>query len=653
VNLNPDQCYQALLTRDARFDGRFFVAVKTTHIYCRPICRVKTPLRKNCQFLSHAAAAEAAGYRPCKRCRPELAPGNSPMEVSSQLARSTAYQIGQDFLAEHSLAELAEKLGVTDRQMRRVFHDEFGVSPVEFWQTQRLLLAKQLLTDSSMPVTSVALASGFRSLRRFNALLKQRYRMTPTELRKNQQRPVSENFSEFSFRLSYRPPFDWDRLLGFLSLRAIPHVETVHDGSYFHTVHVERKDRKFTGSIEVRNEAAQNMLSVRLSDALLPVCAVVLERVKRLFDLHADPTAIDKALGSLAAKRPGLRLPGSFDGFEMAVRAILGQQISVAGARTLAGRLALRFGAPLRTSLPSLTHLFPSSQRIATTTVNEIAKLGIIGQRAKTLIALAKAVARGELLLEPGRRIETTLGQLRKIPGIGEWTAQYIAMRALSWPDAFPHTDLGIRKALAENNPARILALAEKMAPLAGLRDSSPLDQPDRKTKMTYSYKTTKSPVGYLKLVATDKGLAAVLWENENPTRVPLSPLIDNKTHPVLLETERQLQEYFAGKRTSFSIKLDPVGTEFQNKVWRALSEIPFGETRSYGQIAKRIGNANAMRAVGAANGKNPISIIVPCHRVIGASGKLTGFAGGLKIKAQLLALETNTGLIPSPAFKH
>jgi AraC family transcriptional regulator of adaptative response / DNA-3-methyladenine glycosylase II len=465
VNLTPDQCYQAVLTRDARFDGRFFVAVKTTRIYCRPICRVKTPMRKNCRFFSHAAAAEVAGFRPCKRCRPELAPGNSPMEVSGLLARSTAYHIGQDFLSDHSLAELADKLGITDRQMRRVFHDEFGVSPVEFWQTQRLLLAKQLLTDSNMPVTSVALASGFQSLRRFNALLKARYRMTPTELRKSQKKEAPESFSEFSFRLSYRPPLDWERLLGFLSRRAIPHVEAVQDGSYFRTVQVEHRDLKLAGYIQVGNETGKNMLSVRLSDALLPVCAVVLERVKRLFDLQADPAAIHQALGLLAAKRRGLRLPGSFDGFEMAVRAILGQQISVAGASTLAGRLALRFGASLRTPIASLTRLFPTPRRIAAATVDEIAKLGIIGQRAKTLIALAQAVANGSLLLEPGGRIEKTLGELRKIAGVGEWTAQYIAMRALSWPDAFPHTDLGIRKALGENNPKGILAMAEKWRP--------------------------------------------------------------------------------------------------------------------------------------------------------------------------------------------
>ena len=463
--LNPEHCYQAVLTRDARFDGRFFVAVKTTHIYCRPICRVKTPMRKNCEFFSYAAAAETAGYRPCKRCRPELAPGNSLMEISSQQARNAAYYIGEDFLSEHSLAELAGKLGITDRQLRRVFHDEFGVSPVEFSQTQRLLLAKQLLTDSAMPVTSIAYASGFKSLRRFNALLKQRYRVSPTEFRKQQKKEVPQTFTEFSFHLNYRPPFDWDHLLGFLSRRLVPHVEVVQDGKYFRTVHVIRQNRNVTGHLEVRHDADRRTLSVRLSDSLLPVCAPVLERLKRLFDLHAEPGAIGSALGELALSRPGLRLPGSFDGFEMAVRAILGQQVSVAAACTLAGRLALRYGERIQTPLDSLTRLFPAPKALASATATDIGRLGITGQRAKTLIALSRAVAGGALHLEPGSRIEDTLQELRKIPGIGEWTIQYIAMRALSWPDAFPHTDLGIKKALAMDNPKRILELAEKWRP--------------------------------------------------------------------------------------------------------------------------------------------------------------------------------------------
>jgi AraC family transcriptional regulator of adaptative response / DNA-3-methyladenine glycosylase II len=465
VILNADQCYQSVLTRDSRFDGRFFVAVRTTRIYCRPICRVKPPLRKNCSFYTHAAEAEVAGYRPCKMCRPELAPGSSVMDFSSQLARHTAAYINQDFLAEHSLEDLAGKLGITDRQMRRVFHDEFGVSPIEYWQTQRLLLAKQLLTDSRLSVASVALASGFQSLRRFNFALKERYRMTPTELRKRQKEHPAEHPSEFSFRLGYRLPFDWEQLLSFLSRRAIPEVEAVADGAYFRTVQLTRQNVEYTGFLEVGNEPENRMLAVRLSDTLVPVCVIVLERIKRLFDLEADPTAINNVLGSLAKDRPGLRVPGSFDSFEMSVRAILGQQISVSGARTLVGRIVTRFGTPINVPVASLGFLFPSAQRMAQATVDAIGRLGITGRRAETIIALAKAISRGELLLEPGNRVEGTLRQLRKIPGIGEWTAQYLAMRALSWPDAFPHTDLGICKALREKNPKKILEMTDRWRP--------------------------------------------------------------------------------------------------------------------------------------------------------------------------------------------
>jgi AraC family transcriptional regulator of adaptative response / DNA-3-methyladenine glycosylase II len=465
VILNADQCYQSVLTRDSRFDGRFFVAVKTTRIYCRPICRVKTPLRKNCTFYSHAAEAEVAGYRPCKMCRPELAPGSSAMDFSSQLARHAAAFINQDFLAGHSLEDLAGRLGITDRQMRRVFHAEFGVSPIEYWQTQRLLLAKQLLTDSRLSVSSVALASGFQSLRRFNFALKARYRMTPTELRQRQKEHPAEHPSEFSFRLGYRSPFDWEQLLGFLFRRAIPEVEAVAEGAYFRTVRVSRQNIEYTGFLEVRNAPEKRMLIVRLSDTLAPACVIVLERIKRLFDLEADPIAINKVLGALAQDRPGLRVPGSFDSFEMSVRAILGQQISVAGARTLAGRIATRFGTPIDLPVPFLSRLFPSAQRMAQATSDEIDRLGITGRRAETILALARAISRGELILEPGNRVEGTLRQLRKIPGIGEWTAQYLAMRALSWPDAFPHTDLGIRQALGEKNPKKILEMTEPWRP--------------------------------------------------------------------------------------------------------------------------------------------------------------------------------------------
>lgn len=454
-----------MLTRDCRFDGRFYVAVKSTRIYCRPVCRVKTPMRRNCLFFRNAAEAEAAGFRPCKRCRPELAPGNSSMDATSHLARSAAIQISGDYLAEHSLPELAGKLGVSSRHLRQVFHDEFGVAPIEFWQTQRLLLAKRLLADSRMTITDVALASGFKSLRRFNTLMKARYRMTPTGLRLQPQNGAPRRFDEITFRLGYRPPYDWERLLGFLSARAIPGVETVQDGTYGRTVRLQRARQDYFGFIRVRHQPEGNALSVRLSESLLPVCAPVLERLKRLFDLDAEPTLIEDALGTLAKNRPGLRVPGSFDGYELAIRAVLGQQISVAGARTIAGRLALRFGTPVVSDTGDLTRVFPAPEDIASARTDQLARLGVTRKRSETLIALSRAVARGELYLEPGHRVEETLERLRQIPGIGEWTAQYIAMRALSWPDAFPHTDLAVRKALGEKNANKILGLAENWRP--------------------------------------------------------------------------------------------------------------------------------------------------------------------------------------------
>jgi AraC family transcriptional regulator of adaptative response / DNA-3-methyladenine glycosylase II len=289
--------------------------------------------------------------------------------------------------------------------------------------------------------------------------------MTPTELRRQQTQQAPRRFADVCFRQSYRPPFDWQRLIGFLAARSIPNVEVVQDGVYRRTVQVCRKDKDYSGFIQVSHEPSECALSVRLSESLLPVCAVVLERIKRLFDLHAEPTLIDAALADIAVNRPGLRVPGTLDGFELAIRAVLGQQISVAGARTIAGRLAARFGTPLNTSVDSLTRLFPTPEAIASASVVQVAKLGITTKRSETLIALARAVANGELLLEPGHSVEQTLESLQRIPGIGEWTAQYIAMRALSWPDAFPHTDLAVKKALGKSDAKAILKLAEKWRP--------------------------------------------------------------------------------------------------------------------------------------------------------------------------------------------
>lgn len=461
--LEPETCYRAMLTHDVRFDGCFFVAVSSTGVYCRPVCRVKIPRRENCSFFQTAAAAEASGYRPCLRCRPELAPGNADVEASHRLARSAARLIEDGQLADSGMDDLATRLGVTSRHLRRVFQDEFGVSPIEFTQTQRLLLAKQLLTDTTLPVTDIAFTSGFKSLRRLEALFKERYRLSPKQIRKA---PDGQPQSDvLRFDLSYRPPYEWEALLAFLRLRSIHGVEEVAESTYRRTVRIVRRGRVHTGWVEVTNHAAKSVVRVAVSASLAKVIPAVLSKLRHLLDLSCHPARIAEALGPLAEARPGLRVPGAFDGFEIAARAILGQQVSVAAARTLAGRFAAAFGKAVTTPFASLTTTFPPAVRVAEVEVEQIASLGVLPSRSRTIVELAKALVRDEIALSPGMDISETLANLQSLPGIGEWTAQYIAMRALAWPDAFPHTDLGVMKALRETDPRRVLVAGEAWKP--------------------------------------------------------------------------------------------------------------------------------------------------------------------------------------------
>jgi AraC family transcriptional regulator of adaptative response / DNA-3-methyladenine glycosylase II len=465
MTLDSDICYRALRARDARFDGRFFVAVSSTRIYCRPVCTVKPPRRENCRFFPSAAAAESGGYRPCLRCRPELAPGNSSVDATTRLAQSAASLIEDGTLQEGGFDTLAGRLGITDRHLRRAFGAEFGVSPVEFAQTQRLLLAKRLLTDTALPVTEVVFASGFGSVRRFNALFKQRYRLRPGQLRRLQRAGVGAAADTLEFELSFRPPFHWAALTAFLGARAIAGVEAVESGRYRRTVRVAEGKREHAGWIAVAMSPKKPTLRVAVSASLARALPPVLSRVKALMDLACHPADVAQVLGPLAKWHPGLRVPGAFDGFEMAVRAILGQQVTVAGASTLAGRFAAKFGDAVETPFDSLKTLFPTAGRVAEMTAGEVARIGMPGARARTIVALARAVADGRLSLVPNADIEATLDGLRALPGVGEWTAQYIAMRALSWPDAFPHSDLGIMKALGETDARRVLALGEAWRP--------------------------------------------------------------------------------------------------------------------------------------------------------------------------------------------
>jgi AraC family transcriptional regulator of adaptative response / DNA-3-methyladenine glycosylase II len=459
--LDADQCYRALCAHDARFDGRFFVGVASTRIYCRPVCTVRTPLRRNCSFYPSAAAAEARGFRPCLRCRPELAPGFSTVDAQRRLAQAAASGIEDGSLAESGLESLAARLGVTSRHLRRVFGEEFGVAPIEYAQTQRLLLAKRLLTDTRMPVIEVALASGFASLRRFNSAFRERYRMTPGALRRD---VAQRDVEHLDFDLAYRPPYDWESMLAFLAKRAIPGVEEVERNAYRRTVRIGT-DKPVTGWIEVTASRRRHALRVSASASLARVIPALLARVKHLFDLSSHPEEIAAALGPLAAARPGLRLPGAMDGFEMAVRAIVGQQVTVRAASVIAGRLALAFGEPFETPCAGLTHLFPAPGRIAACDANEIARVGVIGTRARAIVALAQVIHERKLRLEPSEPVEATLEALAALSGIGPWTAQYIAMRALAWPDAFPHPDVAVLKAMGAMAGARALERAEAWRP--------------------------------------------------------------------------------------------------------------------------------------------------------------------------------------------
>ena len=466
MNLDADSCYRALATHDARFDGRFFVGVTSTHIYCRPVCTVRTPRRENCRFFMSAAAAEVEGFRPCMRCRPELAPGMASVDATARLAQGAVDLIENGALEEGGLEHLAARVGVTSRHLRRVFVTEFGVAPVEYAQTQRLLLAKRLLTDTALPVTEIALASGFQSVRRFNALFKSRYRMAPGRLRRD--RAPGALPDALRFELAFRPPYAFDAILDILRDRAIPGIESVGAQSDARTLTLAHRGTTHAGTVDVRRSPRKSALTVQLSASFARVVPLALARVKHAFDLASDPDEIDAHLGHLAVARPGLRVPGAFDGFELGVRAIVGQQVSVRAARTLLGRIVRAHGSAFDGAASMAaegTYLFPSAAAVATAGADAIARCGLTPARARTVVALAEAMTAGGLVLEPGVDVDATIERLRALPGVGPWTAQYIAMRALRWPDAFLANDLIVLRAMNETRPARAEAASAAWRP--------------------------------------------------------------------------------------------------------------------------------------------------------------------------------------------
>ncbi len=449
MQLDAKHCYRAMRSRDARFDGRFFIAVKTTGIYCRPICPARTPKRENVDFYPSAAAAEHNGFRACRRCRPDASPGTPEWLGTSGIVSRGLRMIHSGMLDQETLPRMSARLGVGERHLTRLFMEHLGTTPGAIARTRRVHFARKLIDQTQLPMTEVAAGAGFSSLRRFNAAIRETFRATPGELRGRASSDVDGD-APLDLLLAYRPPLDWPLLLDYFRYRSTPGVEEVAAEVYRRTIDVDGGP----GVIEINPGDRENTLRLR---AWLPSARALLqvvERVRDQFDLRADPGAIeaglggDRILGATLRRHPGLRVPGAWNGFELAVRAILGQQVSVKGATTIAGRVAERCGEPLpeRLCRGSLTHRFPTAAALAAAQLDGI---GMPGGRVRAVQELARAVERGDVVLEPFVDAEEMHRALVALPGIGEWTADYVCMRALRQPDAFPAADLGLQKGAA------------------------------------------------------------------------------------------------------------------------------------------------------------------------------------------------------------
>ena len=443
MDLDHDTCYRAVQSRDPRFDGRFFTGVRTTGIYCRSVCPAVTPRARNVEFFACAAAAEQAGFRPCKRCRPETAPGTPAWRGTSATVARALRLIDEGALDGGSVADLAARLGLGSRQLGRLFREHLGATPVAVAQTRRVHFARNLLEQSTLPMTQVALAAGYGSLRRFNAAVRATFGAAPGDLRRRAGPGAAAPL--LTARLPVRPPYAWAELLAYLRGRAIAGVEEVDGDTYRRTVVWGGRP----GVIAVSPGGPDHLLlqaDLAGSDGAIALVA----RVRRMFDCEAEPRVIadhlggDPLLAGSLRRRPGLRLPSGWDPFEMAVRAVVGQQVSVAAASTVTGRLARRAGTPLPAARGGLTHLFPAPAALAAA---DLGGLGLNTRRQATLVALARAVAGGEVDLSAPLGPDDLVARLVALPGIGPWTAQYVAMRALGEPDAFPAGDLGLIKA--------------------------------------------------------------------------------------------------------------------------------------------------------------------------------------------------------------
>jgi AraC family transcriptional regulator, regulatory protein of adaptative response / DNA-3-methyladenine glycosylase II len=462
MELDWQVCSRARLSRDARFDGKFFIGVRGSRVYCRSICPAPTAKEENVRYFPSAAAAAEAGYRPCLRCRPECSPG-TPAWLGTPNTVSRALRLIAESGLEDGIEGLAERLGVGSRHLRRLFIQHLGAPPSAVAQTRRLHFAKKLIDETKLPMSEIALASGFGCTRRFNAAIRKVYKRTPTQIRSLSRLAGMQPENQYRFRLRFRPPYHWDGMLQFLAARATPGVESVEAGTYSRSISAQGSH----GLIDVSLDSENDTLVVRVQFGDPRALFFIVERIRAMFDLNADWASIapslraDSVLGRWVNAEPGLRVPGCWSGFELAIRAILGQQITVKGATALAGRLVQTFGQPVSNG-GSLTHLFPTPEVLAEA---DLGRIGMPRSRSATIRAFAKAVCQGQVSFEGIIATDEFLARLCEIPGIGKWTAQYIAMRALGEPDAFPSGDIGLLRALGLENPRDLERRAEAWRP--------------------------------------------------------------------------------------------------------------------------------------------------------------------------------------------
>jgi AraC family transcriptional regulator of adaptative response / DNA-3-methyladenine glycosylase II len=660
MDLNRQACYRAIRARDQRFDGRLFVGVRTTGIYCRPICPARTPKLCNVVFYATAAAAQEGGFRPCLRCRPESSPDLAAWRGTSNTVSRALALITDGALDEGGVDAMAERLGLGERQLRRLFEKHLGASPIAVAQTRRVLFAKQLIHQTSMKMADVALAAGFGSIRRFNDTFHRMYQRPPSTLRRHlfSGGDAGDDVTGIRLLLPYAPPYDWNAMIDFLAARAIAGVEVVEADRYCRTIELDGR----RGTIEVRPAAQRDALAATIRFPSVKALPAIVERIRRVFDLGADVATIasalskDRRLAPIVAARPGLRVPGAWDGFEQGVRAILGQQITVKAARRLVAGLVAATGEPIGSAgggVDGLRLLFPRPERVSST---DVAGLGVPRARAAAVAALAAAAAQDPRLFQRDQSLDAAVARLCSLPGIGEWTAQYMAMRVLREPDAFPAADIGLLRSMS-----RITGV-ETTPAVAGLCRPVPVDRrgdgrracryaaQGRRMRAMASFVAgrVQSPIGEIVTVCDQEERLRALDFHDYEDR--MGRLLRRqygtaagtvRSGPVPRTIVNALDAYFAGDLEAIaSLDVRTAGTAFQQQVWSELRRIPAGRTSTYGDLARTIDRPRACRAVGLANGANPVGIVVPCHRVIGADGQLTGYGGGLARKRWLLAHE-------------